>query len=72
MADCEFLKGWPFFNDILDDMPAVANMMKSKYCRGDNAQCARYLVRTEVGKEAVPDDLFPHEKDKAQEIIDEA
>ena len=72
MAECESLDGCPFFNDKLDDMPAMADMYKKKYCLGDKSSCARYIVKTEVGKDEVPSDLSPNQTERAQEIISNA
>lgn len=69
MAECESLSGCPFFNDLMQDMPATAEIFKSRYCRGDKINCARYMVRMEVGKEHVPSDLYPNQAGRAAEII---
>ena len=46
MAECHRLQGCPFFRDALDEMPALAEMYKDRYCREDNSDCAReYLYR---------------------------
>jgi hypothetical protein len=54
----------------MENMPATAELYKSKYCRADNSECARYMVLVALGKENVPFDLFPHEVLRAHEIID--
>ena len=69
MADCECLPTCPFFNDKMADKPAMADLLKSKYCRGDSSQCARHMVFEKLGKEAVPPDLFPSQHDRAQTIL---
>ncbi|HPE70161.1 MAG TPA: hypothetical protein P5560_13030 [Thermotogota bacterium] len=66
---CECLAGCPFFNDHMKDMPKMAEMLKEKYCLGDFANCARYRIFKKLGKPAVPGDLFPHQKDRADEIL---
>jgi hypothetical protein len=43
--------------------------MKKKYCRGSWEGCARYMVLRAKGKAAVPQDLFPGQKDKAEALI---
>ncbi|MFP4496957.1 MAG: hypothetical protein ACLFQV_02000 [Vulcanimicrobiota bacterium] len=67
MAKCFKAENCPFFNDQLKGMPKVAASIKKKYCMGNYKDCARYLVSTK-GK-PVPDDLFPHQKEKAQRLI---
>lgn len=69
MPDCECLAKCPFFNDKMDSVPAVAEMLKSKFCKGDNSGCARYMVFKTKGREHVPADLFPRHVDRAKEII---
>jgi len=69
MAKCECLGGCIFFGDKMKDMPATANMLKQKYCLGDNTACARHIVFRALGKENVPQDLFPGMTDKAKDIV---
>ena len=69
MAECELLAGCIFFNDKMSNMPAMASIFKDKYCKDDNAECARYMVFKALGKEKVPPNLFPNMKDKAKEVI---
>jgi hypothetical protein len=54
------------------DRPATAEMMKKTYCRTNNAECARWMVASARGKEAVPPDLFPNQTDRARAIISQA
>ncbi len=69
MADCEMIAKCIFFNDKMAHMPAMAEMMKKKYCRGDNSKCARYLVCKKLGREQVPADLSPAQTDRAQALL---
>ncbi|UCF06565.1 MAG: hypothetical protein JSV33_05935 [bacterium] len=69
MPECEKLKDCPFFNDRLADMPAMANMLKNRYCHKEKMKCARYMVAISLGKEKVPSDLFPNMHDRAKEIL---
>ena len=69
MAACEMIAKCIFFNDKMANMPAMAAMMKKKYCQGDNARCARYVVCKAKGREAVPGDLTPAQMERAQAII---
>ena len=45
--------------------------MKEKYCRNNNLNCARYMVVNALGKEKMPAELYPHEKDRAYMVIAE-
>lgn len=69
MAECECLQGCPFFNDRMQNMPALANIMKKRYCMNDFGSCARHMIFEKLGKEAVPSDLYPNQADKAREIL---
>jgi len=69
MSDCPNSATCIFFNDKMLNMPAMAEMYKKNYCKGDFANCARYMVFTSLGKEKVAADLFPNMKDTAFKII---
>jgi len=71
MSDCEFMGGCPFFNDKLDDKPVEVEELKIKYCRTNNLNCARYMVAAALGKEKMPPNLYPNEKDRAFMVIAE-
>lgn len=67
---CEMLVECLFFNDKLENMPAVAGVMKKKFCQGSQqTTCARYMVAKTMGKEKVPADLFPHDSGRAKRIL---
>jgi hypothetical protein len=67
--DCEIIETCIFFNDKMQDMPAMADIFKKNYCRGDNTECARYVVYAAIGRENVPQDLFPNQHARAKEIL---
>jgi hypothetical protein len=69
MGECELTAGCIFFNDKMADMPSMASMMKSVYCKSDPDKCARYKVVKAVGREKVPADLFPNQVEKADAVI---
>ncbi len=69
MADCEMIQKCLFFNDRMANKPGTAEMMKAKYCKGQFAECARYLVCKALGREKVPADLYPIQIDRARELI---
>lgn len=71
MADCECVPKCPFFNDRMANMPQMAALMKSRYCQGDKLTCARYQVKSVLGPEGVPSDLFPNQHERAQTLIAE-
>lgn len=69
MTECECLAACPFFNDKMERMPAMAEMYKKNYCKGDFERCARYMVFKALGKPAVPINLYPNQQEKALAII---
>jgi hypothetical protein len=70
MQECEFLAGCPFFNDRMPIDKGLAEMYKSRYCKADKTACARLIVRNALGKEKVPDDLYPNMMERAKRIIE--
>ncbi|MCK5147509.1 hypothetical protein KAR48_12200 [bacterium] len=69
MADCECLKGCIFFNDKMKNKEALGDIYKKNYCRGENSACARFMVFKNLGREAVPCDLYPNMQTRANELI---
>lgn len=69
MSDCECLERCPFFNDRMANMPAMAHLVKQRYCQGDWARCARHQVFEALGSEHVPSDLFPSQLERVEPII---
>jgi len=71
MAECEFIEKCPFFQGKLADKPVEVEELKEKYCKSNNLNCARYMIANALGKEHMPPDLYPHEKDVAYRVIAE-
>jgi hypothetical protein len=69
MADCPSLPKCPFFNDKMSGSPAMAGIMKRKYCQGDNSGCARWMVFQKTGPGTVPADLFPNQVEKVATLV---
>ena len=69
MADCERLEKCPFFRGRMENMPAVAELIKQCYCRGEQkTECARYQVA--VAGLPVPADLYPLDTIRARSIVE--
>ena len=69
MLDCEYLNECPFFNDEMEKIPKTSAVLKKKYCGDEFYACARFIIAKKLGKEKVPGDLFPHQKDRVSELI---
>jgi hypothetical protein len=64
---CEKLDKCPFFMGKMQQMPAMAELMKKEYCLGDKRQCARYNI-SKAGL-VVPGDLYPNDFDRASKVL---
>ncbi len=69
MADCECLASCIFFNDQMADMPTMSDIIKQRYCRGSNSQCARHMIFRTLGRPSIPADLYPSQIERAEEIV---
>ena len=73
MADCKLLSTCPFFNNqTVSDSPEVVEVLKKRFCRGDNSGCARFMIFQRLGREKVPENLFPNNTDWAERILRDA
>lgn len=70
MAECDFLMTCRFFNESMDDKAAVGEILKQRFCMGDNGQCARLAVRDKLGPAAVPPAMWPNDVATAQKLIE--
>jgi len=50
-------------------MPGMCEIYKRQYCLKDYKSCARLIVREALGPKAVPEDLFPNDKNRAMLFI---
>jgi hypothetical protein len=76
MAECDRRATCLFFNDRMaevegpmDEMPTVASLLKTQYCRGRFETCARYRVAAKLGSTSVPPDLYPQDARRADRIV---
>ena len=69
MALCEISSDCLFFNDQLAFQPAVAAMMKARYCKNSNHECARYMVYLELGRDVIPTDMAPSDRMRALRML---
>lgn len=72
MGDCVCLDTCPFFNGRMASMPAMAEMIKGKYCLDEFESCARHMVFKALGRESVPVDLFPNDLGFATQTLEAA
>jgi hypothetical protein len=66
---CEKLPTCIFFNDQMEKMPGVAELLKTQYCRDAFEKCARFRVAAKFGAANVPLDLYPNHTARADEIL---
>ncbi len=67
MAECDRMEQCTFINSQLTAMPALAEMLKKKYCLGNCEECVRYKL--EKNGVSVPMDLFPDDEKAAQTLF---
>jgi len=70
MSGCELLDQCQFFNDRLAHRPEIVEVYREYYCMGGDPTCARYRIYATLGSEKIPADLFPHETQRAKNIIE--
>lgn len=70
MYKCTFWGDCPFFSEMMQDMPLASDRLRKVYCNGKFTECARYMVYSKLGKQAVPYDLYPSMVTRAQMIIE--
>lgn len=68
---CPKLEKCPFFLDEMADKPGTAAIYKKSFCLGDNSDCARLMVSRKLGPKATPKDLYPNQKKRALDLIEE-
>lgn len=44
MADCKRIEQCTFFVERMAAMPSIAEMYRKRLCRGNHAECARYML----------------------------
>lgn len=69
MGYCKNLKNCPFYQGKMSMDSGIGSMYKKKYCESDCTICARYIVASQLGKEYVPDNLYPNMEAKAKDIL---
>jgi hypothetical protein len=69
LSDCPVIKRCTFFDDQMSDMPGMAKLIQVQYCQNDFANCARFVISSELGMGAVPGAIFPGHLDKARRIL---
>ncbi|RKX83558.1 MAG: hypothetical protein DRP58_08550 [Spirochaetes bacterium] len=69
MQECELIENCEFYNGQLKGNKEQIEAMKEKYCKVNNLNCARYMIFMALGKEKMPNELFPHQKDRAYLLI---
>lgn len=66
--ECELLGSCSFY-EKMSGFEGAHKHLRSKYCKRNAEDCARYIVYKALGKEKIPEDLFPVEKERAFAII---
>jgi len=64
MCYCKFLRECPFFTGRMDNSKGIGALYKKRFCLDKSSSCARYMIAEKLGKESVPANLYPHQKDR--------
>ena len=68
---CDRLATCPFYNEVLPEMPNMADRLMARYCHDAWSQCARKRAADILGAERVPVDLFPNDQTRLIRILKE-
>ena len=69
MPECPRLSSCPFFGSRLTSMPTTAELTKKHDGLGDYEDCARFMVVEALSSASVPEDLYPDQTERAEQII---
>ena len=69
MSSCEFTTACPFFQGKMEISQGLGSIYRQNYCEGNKLNCARYMVRSKMGKGSVPENLYPNMVDKANQLL---
>ena len=68
---CEFEENCTVF-EILNGWSNAIQAVETTLCKGNHQSCARYVVRTTLGHDAVPSNLLPSDYLAAERLIEQA
>ena len=69
---CEHIEDCKFFSKHLKNNPQQVHDIMEKYCKNEPKRCARFLIWSVLGKNAVPEKLFPDMQHVAVQLIKQA
>lgn len=69
MAKCTYWNVCPFLREMMGDMPLASNRLQKIFCDDRFEDCARFHVYAALGTDAVPYDLYPSMRKRADAII---
>ncbi|MBN2848817.1 MAG: hypothetical protein JXP72_10300 [Coriobacteriia bacterium] len=65
---CRHLGTCALASDHAGFSPEFIRIMRTTWCRGSYAECARYRAALIVGPQAVPGNLFPAERERVADL----
>lgn len=70
MTACDLLEQCMFYKCQITDLATTTRTLKMRYCKGGgNSACARYIVCKKIGVEKIPENLFPDQLNRLEEIL---
>ncbi len=61
MGGCDLRASCFFYNELLKDMPHTTEHLRDRYCNGDYAHCARFVISRRYGMDNVPTYIYPND-----------
>ena len=72
MNSCDLKDTCRFFREeTCAKMPKLVKTLKERYCLGNCAECARYILAKTIGSEYVPEFMLPTQTEWAEQILQE-
>lgn len=72
MSACPFIDECIYFSAGKPDdtnIRALREAQKEHYCAHGGEGCARHAIALKLGMKSVPDDLLPHEVERAEQVF---
>ncbi len=65
---CAYRESCLFFEHGVGYSPELNRSMKQRFCLKDSAGCARFIALEAIGRDDVPADLLPSDRDRLEDM----
>ncbi len=66
---CKIKEECYFHQIIIPQQNRMGEIYRERYCNGDRSICARYKVYEALGKDGVPESLYPNMEEVAAKLL---